>query len=697
MSNYKCEISTMTAMDPRLQRRIVLQSDRVAVLAASLSARSKSAKSARAGRKSDSGAKRSGATKSAASATGSTDVELVSVIAKVSNLSAWQREVGMSGVVIGQASARTAGTLVTGRVRIDALGALRAKSFVKSLKAAQKVRRSLAATTLETQSRPNQWPMGNATNGGKGVLVGVVDFGCDFAHLNLRKANGATRLLGIWDQSGTLSNHPFGYGTVFTPTKINAANRATKPYTALGYGPDPSEPAHGTHVTDTAAGNGLGSGVPGVAPKSDILFVELASSDIAWGGPESVGQSFGDSVQLLEAVKYIFDRAGSKPCVVNLSLGTNGGPHDGTTLVEQGFDRLLNQAPNRAIVLAASNSRDDGIHAQSSVPANGRFDLIIQTVANDVTETEIELWYGGVSRLTVEVIAPDGQSLGAIDPGETGTVRGANNKPVVFVSNRLNDPNNHDNQIGVWMAPRTAAGQWKLRLTNTGTSAVSFHAWIERDDRGQAQFVSGMTPSFTIGSIACGHDTFAVASYDAHAPDQPISWFSSEGPTRDGRNKPELAAPGHLVMAAESRSKTGVAKMSGTSMASPAVSGLVALVLAQAKAQGRNLSVAQTRAVVMDSARRAPPAGGSWDSRYGVGRIHGRGAIAKVMGVVAPPLAGEPIPIAALKESRKTSTKKVAKKSVKKVSGKSAPEGSKKQAATAAKTALKKSSNIGMK
>ena len=67
-----------------------------------------------------------------------------------------------------------------------------------------------------------------------------------------------------------------------------------------------------------------------------VIFVQLAASDIPWDGPEVANSSFGDSVQLLEAVRYIFDEAGDKPCVVNLSLGTNGGPHDGTTVAGAG-------------------------------------------------------------------------------------------------------------------------------------------------------------------------------------------------------------------------------------------------------------------------------------------------------------------------------------------------------------------------
>ena len=85
---------------------------------------------------------------------------------------------------------------------------------------------------------------------------------------------------------------------------------------------------------DIAAGNGRGSGFPGVAPGADLIFVELSSRI-----DDPATESFGNSKRLLEAVDYIFRKATAlgRPAVVNLSLGTFGGPHDGTTPVEEFF------------------------------------------------------------------------------------------------------------------------------------------------------------------------------------------------------------------------------------------------------------------------------------------------------------------------------------------------------------------------
>ncbi len=567
-------------------------------------------------------------------ATSSTDHDEVAVIAKVTDLKAWnaQSEV-RPGAMIGP-KANDGTYIVTARIPVSRIEVVRARPFVKSMNAARRLSPTLAATTQEILALPELLPSGAKRKTGKGAIVGIVDIGCDFAHRNFMTSTGKTRLHTIWDQWGSGGGVAGGvtYGSVYNSAQINSAITKTDPYTALGYGPEPVGAAHGTHVMDIAAGNGRGSGVRGVAPDAGLIFVEVANSDIPWEGPETVGKNFGDSVQLLEAMKFVFDEAGSAPCAINVSLGTNGGPHDGSSLVEQGIDRLITQEKNRAVVIAASNSFADGIHAAGTVPKTGTLDLPWIVAAGDWTDNELELWYAGSSRLSVEILQPNGTSVGMVPPGESGTVT-KSGKVILFAANRLNDPNNGDNMIGVYLHPNASSGKWKLRLKSLSNEEVGFHAWVERDDAGQSTFQEPHDNSRTLGSISCGHHSIVVGSYDAHKPDRPLSWFSSSGPTRDGREKPEVSAPGHAVMAAKSRSKTGVTSMSGTSMAAPAATGAIALMLAEAKARNKSLSVAEIRQALISTAQRTPPAGTVWESRYGAGRVSAKGLIATVMGV----------------------------------------------------------------
>lgn len=56
-------------------------------------------------------------------------------------------------------------------------------------------------------------------------------------------------------------------------------------------------------------------------------------------------------------MKYIYDYAESvrKPCVINMSLGSHIGPHDGTSTFDQVADNL--QGPGKLFAGAAGNRR----------------------------------------------------------------------------------------------------------------------------------------------------------------------------------------------------------------------------------------------------------------------------------------------------------------------------------------------------
>ncbi|MEP9403639.1 S8 family peptidase [Sphingomonas sp. VNH70] len=553
--------------------------------------------------------------------TASTASDEVAVIARVKTRAAWTEH---PDVVPGSSLGKSekGGWIVTGRIPLDRAEAVRSSPGVLSLKAAQAVQPALKATIEAMGTAPAALPTGFDPSDGAGAVIGIVDFGCDFEHMNFRAVDGSTRVEAIWDQGGIAgADSPFGYGRLYRSDKINAALAAADPYSSLGYGPEPDTPSqagsHGTHVMDIAAGNGRGSSQAGVAPAASIIFVEASSSDISWVGPGTVNQAFGDSVQLLEAVRFIFDEAGTRPCVVNLSLGTNGGPHDGTSLVEQGLDALVREAPNRAVVIAASNSQEDNIHTSGQVPGSASADIV--WTHSPFGGGEFELWYPGGQQLSVELIAPDGTNFGLVGPNQNLPL--GSSEVVIFISNRLQDPNNGDNVIGIWVADSVAGGDWTVRLTALGPAAVDYHAWIERNDRAQSSFAAPV-PTHTLGSISTGQETIVVGSFDAHKTTMPLSGFSSSGPTRDGRDKPEISAPGHAVIAARSRTTSGVIRKSGTSMAAPAVTGLVALIYADALRTGASLTIEDLRKRLLANVKRDPPPGKKWDARYGFGRAH---------------------------------------------------------------------------
>jgi hypothetical protein len=266
--------------------------------------------------------------------------------------------------------------------------------------------------------------------------------------------------------------------------------------------------------------------------------------------------------------------------------------------------------------VAAGNSYADHVHAGGAVPAGGHIDLGWHLLDAPSAEAEFEIWYAGADRLELELLDPDGGTVARLEPGRQGRVRdGGSGRTVIFLASRLGDPNNGDNVIGAFLEAG-AAGVWTLRLRNPGAAPVPFHAWVERHDPAQSSFTGeAVGDDHTLGSISCGRDSIVVGSYDAHKPDTPLSWFSSAGPTRDGREKPEISAPGQDVLAAASRTGKGVVRKSGTSMAAPMVTGALALLLAEAHRQGRALPIGTLRGILEGSARPALPGAPGWDAR----------------------------------------------------------------------------------
>lgn len=543
----------------------------------------------------------------------------VAVAARVRSARQWQRTPHVkSRSVLGRA--RGGGVIVTGRIDADRLAAVRRAPGVLSLKASQPLRPQLADTLQSMRVRPDLLPPGVKPRGGAGVIVGIIDIGGDFAHPNFRKHDGRTRLLSLWHQDGaTRRGDDVLYGRAFSSTQIDRALGEPNPYRKLGYKLDDREEkgTHGTHVMDVVAGNGRGTRQAGVAPEADLIFVDISQTDAARAGTGAFGYFMGDSVMMLEALAYIFRRARRRPCVVNLSLGSNGGPHDGSSLVEQGIDALVRAQPNRAVVVAAGNAQKDRAHAQGTIAPRAGKRLAWKVPASG---GELECWYGG-GLLQVTLVGPDGTEFRPVCPGSSATF-GIGKKPYIFIANRLRDPNNGMNQVNIWLDAGLPAGNWSVRLRSLSRAPIDWHAWIERA-LPQPSF-RGPQATHTLGSISTGFQSIVVGAYNAHRRDFPLSPKSSSGQTRDGRPKPDLSAPGHEVSGARSRRRSVLVARSGTSMAAPAVSGLVALIYAEARRRGRSLTIRRLRDRLLRRLDRSPPAGRGWHPRYGLGRANAR-------------------------------------------------------------------------
>jgi subtilisin family serine protease len=541
------------------------------------------------------------------------------------------------------------GTVVTGRVPLGRILDVRRHANVLSLKASVHYGADLAYSVPEICAAPSALAQpGKPLRQGRGVLAGFADWGIDFAHSNFRDAQGRTRFLRIWDQRGgptASSPAPYGYGREWTREDIDAALRAPDPYAALGYDPrdaDPGSGAHGTHVADICAGNGRAPGSSaGVAPEATLVFVHLKGEDT------HEEDTLGDSVRLLESARYLADVAGDMPLVINLSLGRTGGPKDGTTPLESALDELLAK-PGRAICMSTGNYQGADLASSGRLSTGESRQLTWRVTPRHDEFAEMEIWLSGSDAFRVELFDPSGALVASVRPGES-FVAERSGEIIATVFYRRKDPNNGDDQANIFIWPEGPIGNWKVRLFAQSVMDGRFHAWIERDDpESQSRFAREDASAFcTIGTIVSGRRTIAVSAYDARLPGCPIVPFSSSGPSRDNRQVPVISAPGAGIRAARSSRFVGSARrhnettvMSGTSMASPHVAGVVALMHEAAGA--RLLSAEEIRGLLQRTARKSPPHGPEERLRYGAGRVDAAAAVAAVEGLVAGESLTEP-------------------------------------------------------
>jgi subtilisin family serine protease len=517
--------------------------------------------------------------------------------------------------------------------------------------------------TSRAETRADRVQAGVPPFSGQGVVVGIIDFGCDFVLDDFRQTpGGPTRIEFLWDQSlapaaGEHSPAGFPHGVEYTAADIDAALTGTP-----GRVRHRALPAsHGTHVMGIAAGNGSSfdaafpaGGFVGMAPEAAIVFVQPSAND--------QDTTFTDSVHVAEAMAYIFEKARilGRPCVINMSLGQNGGSHDGESIVERAVDRLLEQ-PGRAFVVAGGNEHVWRTHA-SGLLAQGQVRTLhwrvggpvplpgIATVARpDRTVNELEIWYSSRDAFDVRVVDPAGDGTPVLAPGGAPIDHTFPGGHKVFIDSERFTVMNGDARIYIEISPERfgatlASGTWLVEITARESVDGAFDAWIERDFRDQANSYADQSffedpdfhPEKTLGTPATTRRTIAVANY-RHAPPVVVSSSSGRGRTRDGRPKPEVAAPGTDIRSSSAQGgrprpvPPGGAfpmrvSMSGTSMASPHVAGIVALML-QKEPQ---LTAAQIAKILVASARPGPAMGTAFDVGFGFGLVDAERAVEMV-------------------------------------------------------------------
>jgi minor extracellular serine protease Vpr len=460
---------------------------------------------------------------------------------------------------------------------------------------------------------------------GNGVIMGIIDFGFDYNHPTLYDTMGHRyRVRRVWEQAGT--------GT--PPLGFNYGNEITDSNAIRIHGTDDVRQTHGTGVAGIAAGSGVGSllnsKLRGMAYQSEMVFVGVRRDAI---GDQWMSSGFSD---FIDGVNYIFAYSESqqRPAVVNISWGSQSGPHDGTTLFNQACDNLTGHG--KILVMSAGNEGEEKIHlSKTFTPSDTVINTFLTFTSQDYKRTWVDIWgepgktfcgkatlySNGVAGNTTGFVCIDDQThdlylLGA--NGDTCYVE------LITTSSEFNGK------------PRVTMNIFNKAADSVGISISgtdgTINAWDEYyyygykygyqsafDSLGQSWAVSGNTRS-TVSDMGAAKSVLLVGAYASKTSYTDINgnpWsysgyvtigklvpFSSRGPMIDGRIKPDITAPGLTLATAFSSydtsytpigsNSTGVVtqyadpitghnfyygEFSGTSASSPCAAGIVALLL----------------------------------------------------------------------------------------------------------------------
>lgn len=489
---------------------------------------------------------------------------------------------------------------------------------------------------------------------GSGVIIGVTDWGFDYTHpVFYDSLMSNYRVLRAWDQFKTSGPAPDGYN-YGTEYKGKEALLAAQCDTSNIYG----HHFHGTHVASIAGGAGAGTKYMGVAPEAEFLF----------------GTFLVDEQAVIDMWNWMFNVAQSegKRLVINMSWGLH---------------YMDNLTGNGRMAQAMQTLSDQGVVFVTSAGNNGDVPFHIEhNFQQDTIHTEIAFsggaahyWGQSISMTSSEnenfafsfTICNENYDL-LVESPMYHTLQGnsyidsfliINNSDTVFYNIKIDQQNIYNQRPEVRFRVQYKSN-YHFVLNVTAPSG-NFHAWNLAElttDVGNwgANFVRpDAFPSwiagdryYGVGSPTTFDCTIAVAAHVSQSVNSNgntvggyIADFSSYGITIDGRQKPDISAPGREVVSAKNsftdQSVMGLSpvqfeghtyyfcKASGTSMSSPFVAGVVALLL-QANP---TLTSNQVKEILMRTARQDNYTASSGSIRFGAGKVDAYHAILDALGI----------------------------------------------------------------
>jgi len=413
-------------------------------------------------------------------------------------------------------------------------------------------------------------------NDGAGVTIAVIDTGVDYLHANLG---------GSGDPAEYAANDKdvIEPGTFPTAKVIGGYDFAGATYDASVDGSVPVPDAdpldgdgHGSHVSGIAAGlggNGIGNGV---APGASILALKV------------FGDVAGSTGLVSDAIEMALDPNGDGDIsdhvdVINMSLGSGYGSPDDPSAV------AARNAADMGIVVVASAGNSGDIPYITGSPAVAANVVSVASSLSGGETTGIDV--NGSTYEAVEgagpVLITDGLVVGdLVEPATAANVNGC-------------DPIVNDMSGKIALISRGVCGfdAKYLNVQAAGATAIVVYNDGADPTRVSPIIMGGLSAAITIPGVMVsafdGQDFVAALAGSPQVATledgitaeavfgDTISDFSSRGPGHGGSGfKPDLTAPGSAITSTGVGTGTGPLTIGGTSMSSPHVAGLAALIVA---------------------------------------------------------------------------------------------------------------------
>lgn len=395
---------------------------------------------------------------------------------------------------------------------------------------------------------------------GRGTLVAVVDSGIDYTHPDFLQPDGSTRIACLWDQTTNIVYNAADINDILSSDTASLRN--------IVYSLDPS--GHGTHAAGIAAGNGAASqGIyRGIAYEASLLVVKLA--------PRSP-LGFPQTTQIMEAVDFCIRKSIElkMPVSINLSLGNTYGSHSGTSLLETYLNDVQGVYKTNIIVGSGNEGSSNGHTGGLLTNRNETIELSIGDFTPNLT---IQLWKKYWDTVDITIEAPSGQSA-RLDLS-TGVQRLNLDSASLYITNSPPSPYSIFEETYIDMLPTASyvnSGVWKIILSPIQIKDGQFDLWLPSATARNAStgfLVSLPETTLTIPSTAC--KVITVGAYNSYS--DTLAAFSGRGFTwSTDFKKPDLVAPGVDIISCAAGG--GYSSKTGTSMATPFVTGACALLM----------------------------------------------------------------------------------------------------------------------